>query len=93
MVGFIIPVIKSRYGQKYGHIYRTNFGKLNTIVLDNLYGLDEILQYQQKDNRLAQMNQYTEELEATNEKLKQLLSIQRIVTDSVILCEIGRAHV
>lgn len=62
IVGLVIPVVNSRAGQKYGREYRRLYGRLNTTVLDNLYGLDEILQYQQQDKRMEKMNRYTEEL-------------------------------
>ena len=57
----------------------------NTVVLDNLYGLDEILQYGQQEKRLREMNSQTEQLEQKNQKLKMAENTQRIVTDGVIL--------
>lgn len=85
IVGIVIPVVNGKVGQKYGQIYRELYGKLNTTVLDNLYGLDEILQYHQQDRRMDKMNGYTKELERVNQILKKRESYQRIVTDSVIL--------
>lgn len=84
-VGVIIPVINSRMGQEYGREYRKLYGNLNTTVLDNLYGLDEILQYAQQKPRMEKMNQYTVELEKKNKKLKSSEALQRIITDCVIL--------
>ena len=77
-VGAVIPIIN-------GRIYRDSFGKLNTVVLDNLYGLDEILQYGQQEKRLREMNSQTEQLEQKNQKLKMAENTQCIVTDGVIL--------
>lgn len=85
LVGIVIPVLNSRAGAGSGKKYRDMFGDLNTTVLDNLYGLEEILQYGQKDGRMAAMALETERLEAVNGKLKKDESRQRIVTDWVIL--------
>ena len=85
LVGVIIPVINSRLGQDTGLNYRKDFGELNTNVLDNLYGLEEILQYQQSADRLRVMNDKTDQLEKLNKKLKTSENIQRVITDIVIL--------
>lgn len=85
LVGVIIPVINSRLGQDTGLNYRKDFGELNTNVLDNLYGLEEILQYQQSADRLRVMNDKTDQIEKLNKKLKKSENIQRVITDIVIL--------
>lgn len=85
IVGAVIPIVNGKRGAWNGRIYRDSFGKLNTVVLDNLYGLDEILQYGQQENRLREMNSQTEQLEQKNQKLKMAENTQRIVTDGVIL--------
>ena len=85
IVGAVIPVVNGKRGAGNGRIYRDSFGKLNTVVLDNLYGLNEILQYGQQENRLREMNRQTERLEQKNRKLKMAENTQRIVTDGVIL--------
>lgn len=85
IVGLLIPVCNSHAGQKYGRQYRDLYGELNTTVLDNLYGLDEILQYDQSRTRMERMDKYTKNLEKTNEKMKGQEAWQRIITDSVIL--------
>lgn len=85
ITGLLIPVVNSKMGQKYGREYRRLYGRLNTAVLDNLYGMNEILQYRQKEERMDKMNAYTKELEKVNHILKTWESFQRILTDSVIL--------
>lgn len=85
IVGAVIPVVNGRAGQAYGQEYRRMYGKLNTTVLDNLYGLEEILQYQRQQEREKKMEQFTEELEQVNHTLKKQESVQRISTDTVIL--------
>lgn len=85
MVGLVIPIINGRCGGAKGQQYRDSFGELNTCVLDNLYGLEEIIQYGQQEMRMEQMKTQTTQLESVNEELKNQENGQRIVTDSVIL--------
>ena len=85
LVGVIIPVINSRLGQDTGLNYLKDFGEPNSNVLDILYGLEEILQYQQSADRLRVMNDKTDQLEKLNKKLKKSENIQRVITDIVIL--------
>lgn len=85
LVGVIVPVFNSKAGQKYGQKYRETYGNLNTTVLDNLYGLDEILQYEKQNERQEKMDAFTENLEQVNETLKRQEAVQRISTDTVIL--------
>lgn len=85
LVGGIVPVFNSKAGQKYGQKYRKTYGNLNTTVLDNLYGLDEILQYEKQNERQEKMDAFTEHLERVNETLKRQEAVQRISTDTVIL--------
>lgn len=85
LVGFVIPVLNSHFGQKTGQEYRRKYGELNTIVLDNLYGMDEIKQFQGEQTRQNKMEHDTEELEQLNAQLKKGEALQRIITDSVIL--------
>ena len=81
----VIPLFNGKRGSGRGQDYRNLFGKLNTTVLDNLYGLEEILQYQQADKRLEKMQEQTKMLEETNRQLKREENRQKVLTDSVIL--------
>lgn len=85
IVGIVIPVVNSHLGQQLGQQYRKEYGALNTVVLDNLYGLEEILQYGQQKERLLRMEAYTTKLERVNHRLKMLENVQRMITDAVIL--------
>lgn len=85
LVGAVIPIVNGRAGQKYGQEYRSIYGKLNTTVLDNLYGLDEILQYQKQKERQEKMEAFTEQMEGVNHTLKKQGAVQQISTDTVIL--------
>lgn len=85
LVGLVIPLVNGNCGGAKGQEYRDSFGELNTCVLDNLYGLEEILQYGQQSKRMEQMQNQTKHLEAINEELKNQENRQRVVTDGVIL--------
>ena len=49
VVGVVIPLWNGRRGSDSGMRFRTEFGELNSFVLDSLRGLDETIQYQQGD--------------------------------------------
>lgn len=85
MVGLVIPVINGRRGSASGQEYRDSFGALNTCVLDNLYGLEEILQYGRQEKRMTQMAEQTSHLEQISGQLKRQETTQRVTTDGVIL--------
>lgn len=85
IVGVVIPVWNGNAGKEKGIFYRNKFGELNTTVLDNLYGLSEILQFASQKKRLAKMEAQTDELEEARKSLKKGECIQTAVTDGVIL--------
>lgn len=85
LVGAVIPVVNGRIGAAGGKEYREAFGALNTCVLDNLYGLEETLQYGQQAARIAKMAEQTGHLETVNGALKRGENLQRVITDGVIL--------
>ena len=85
IVGVLIPLWNGRRGSAYGKNYRDSFGKLNTTVLDNLYGLEETIQYERQRERMKVMSEQTDALERVNRTLKNQEKTQRILTDWVIL--------
>lgn len=85
LIGFVVPVLNSRRGREKGQEYRDSFGELNTSVLDNLYGLEEIIQYGQQEKRQSCLAKKTESLEKIAKELKKEESIQKISTDWIIL--------
>lgn len=85
IVGVLIPLWNGRRGSAYGKNYRDAFGRLNTTALDNLYGLEETIQYGRQAERMTAMSEQTDKLEQVNQTLKNQESTQRIVTDWVIL--------
>ena len=85
IVGVIIPLVNGKIGGAKGHQYRNSFGELNTCVLDNLYGLEEILEYAQEDVRLHNLQERTDDLGKITGMLKKDENTQRVITDGVIL--------
>lgn len=85
LVGVVVPLLNGRSGKELGKQYRETFGGLNTVVLDNLYGLDEIKQYGQQANRFEKMQKETNHLFLFSRKLKTEETKQKIMTDTVIL--------
>ena len=84
-VGAVIPLQNGKKGGEKGQNYRNAFGKLNTCVLDNLYGLEEIREFAQEETRLQELQKHTQKLEGFTAQLKEDENAQRITTDGVIL--------
>lgn len=85
IVGVVIPLATSRLSGDTGMKFRSMSGNLSSFVLDSLRGLPEILQYGQGKARLTKMNQVTEELSGTEEKMKRISGRNMAVTNTVIL--------
>ena len=85
LVGAVIPLYNGKKGGEKGQSYRNAFGKLNTCVLDNLYGLEEIREFAQEKERLNALRNHTKTLEGFTGSLKKDENTQRITTDGVIL--------
>ncbi len=85
IVGVVIPLWNGRRGSSLGMEFRTEFGELNSFVLDSLRGLDETIQYGQGEKRQAQMSERSVELADIREQLSRKEGLQRAVTNLVIL--------
>eukprot|EP00833_Pecoramyces_ruminatium_P007518 jgi/Orpsp1_1/1181550/evm.model.c7180000077630.1 len=85
VVGIVIPVINGNLGSNIGLDYREGVANLNTVVLDNLRGMREILQYRyQKEREECTFNE-NNNLRALEKKLKKLESIQTYISNSAII--------
>lgn len=88
IVGYIIPVISSKYGNKYGVEYRDEFGRTNSFLLESLKGIKEILLFNQGEARLSAINENSDKL---NDKLKGIKKHEGVVkafTDVTIMIAI-----
>lgn len=85
VVGVVIPMWNGGRGSQMGMEFRTNFGELNSFVLDSLRGLDETIQYAQGEKRKEQMSERSRSLAGMQEKLSGMEGAQRSFTNLVIL--------
>ena len=85
IVGVVIPMWNGKRGSQMGMEFRTNFGELNSFVLDSLRGLDETIQYGQGEKRKEQMSERSGSLAGMQEKLSRMEGSQRSFTNLVIL--------
>ena len=84
-VGFIVPVIMSKLNNDDGLLFRSKAGKLSSIVLDNLRGISETMQYGSHKKSLDDINKMTEELTVVEERMKINVGVNNAVTNAVIL--------
>ena len=85
IVGVAIPMWNGKRGSQKGMEFRTNFGELNSFVLDSLRGLDETIQYGQGEKRKEQMSECSKNLAGMQEDLSKMEGSQRSFTNMVIL--------
>ena len=85
IVGIAIPMWNGKRGSQKGMEFRTNFGELNSFVLDSLRGLDETIQYGQGEKRKEQMSERSKNLAGMQESLSKMEGSQRSFTNMVIL--------
>ena len=85
LVGIVIPLSMSRLSGDDGMRFRTMSGELSSFVLENLRGLDEIIQFGQGKGRTAQMNERSDALAADEKRMKNNSGRNTAVTNTVIL--------
>lgn len=91
-VGILIPLLFSSKASMAGSLRRKAHGDLNSVVLENVNGIEEILQYNRKDVRKALMNEKTNALLDQEEALqKQTIRVSQTTTAIVTLCTLGMA--
>ena len=84
-VGLIVPLRNSSRGADKGMEFRTEFGNLNSFVLDSLRGLDETIQYGQGELRRDQIDERSRRLDEKQKYMKELEGAQRGMTNVLIL--------
>lgn len=85
VVGLLIPWVTSRLSGEDGMKFRTKSGQLSSFVLDSLRGLWETIQYGQGGQRLAEMEEKTDELSAREKRMKRTSGFNAAVANTVIL--------
>lgn len=90
IVGIVIPILNGKYGRETGRKYREDFGKLNSYVLESLYGLSETIQYADGENRLEEIRKKSNGLDVYQEKLKHKEGVTKAATDAaILLCDLA----
>lgn len=85
VVGVVIPIINGKLGSEEGMAFRTQFGELNSFVLDSLRGLDETIQYGQGKKRKQEISERSKDLADMQNYLSYREGEQRSITNTVIL--------
>lgn len=84
-VALLIPRFISRRGRETARTFRRDFGALHTLMLDNLRGLGEIIQYGQEGERLKILGDRSAALEGQLRGLKKTEGLSRAFCDTAIL--------
>lgn len=85
ITGVVIPMINSKIGSRWGMGYRQESGKVNSVVLDNLRGVREILQFEGEKQRKEVTEISIGKMGNQETKLKRQESIQTAMTNGVIM--------
>ena len=83
-VGVILPIRNGKRNAATGMNFRNEVGELNNFILNSMYGVDEIIQYNQGDKRLSMMNSKSLKLSATQKSLSEFEGSQRVSTNMII---------
>lgn len=84
VVGVVIPVWNGKRSAGVGMKFRNGVGELNNFVLDSMYGVDEILQYNHGDEQIRKLNDNSRSLAEDQKNLSLYEGSQRAVTNIVI---------
>ena len=84
-IGVIIPLYHGNLGKEKGMNYRSEFGNLNSFVLESLRGIDETIQYDCGEERNKQMEEQSSELCGLQKGLNKIECSQRSLTTVAIL--------
>ena len=88
VVGYLIPVISSKFGNVAGMEYRQEFAKTNSHLLESLKGIKEILLFDEGQNRLNEINRNSDILESKMSGIKRHEGIIKAFTDVTIMAAI-----
>ena len=83
-VGIALPLWNGSQSADAGMNFRNNVGELNNFVINSMYGVDEILQYNQGNMHLNEMNDRSLKLSDNQKKLSIFEGSQRSATNIVI---------
>lgn len=84
-VGAAVPVIISKSCGRSAEGFRRESGKLNSFVLENLYGISELIQYGMGSQRIDEMKRRTEQLSEKESMLKRSEGINFAITTAAVV--------
>lgn len=84
IVGIILPIWNEKRSYGTGIKFRNEVGKLNDFVLNSMYGLDEIQQYNQGTIQQTIMDQKSIQLSENQKKLSSFEGSQKAATNLII---------
>ena len=85
IIGIIMPLCISRLSKDDGMQYRKKSGKLSGFVLENLRGMDEILQYGMGKKRLSKMEEMSDDLNQDNYRMKMKAGLNTAISNVLVL--------
>ena len=85
VVGVAIPLAMSKRSEQDSAEARDLAGNLSTVTLDNLRGLDEILQYNTGAQMIEKTSQLADQLSDRQQAVKKAFGVNDAVTSTVIL--------
>ena len=83
--GFVLPVVISKRNQDAGIQMRNASGDLSSFVLETLRGMDDVMQYNQKDNILMKLKDSSRCLDHHEKRQKNLLSFNNAFSQLIML--------
>ena len=83
-IGVMIPLWNGKRTGKAGMEFRNELGNLNSFILDSMYGLDEIMQYDKGIERAKQINRHSLDLSKLQLNLYYYEGTQRAATNLAI---------
>lgn len=84
-VGVIIPLAVSKMGKDVGLSFRNEFGDMNSLLLDSLRGLQDVIFFGWGKEKLDQIKDKTDQLGEQQAKLKTYEGRAKAITDLTIL--------
>lgn len=88
IVGLFIPYFSSFIGKEAGMSYRKKVGECNSYMLDSLRGLQEILFFNNGNERLKGINDKSKGINKDLDVIKKHEGIVRALTEFTIMCSI-----
>ena len=85
VVGVAIPLAMSKRSEQDSAEARDLAGNLSTVTLDNLRGLDEILQYNTGTQMLESSSKLADQLSDRQQAVKKAFGVNDAITSTVIL--------